>query len=134
MARPQKKLSTKLVEQLAKAQLTNVEIAQICHCSEDTLVRRYAERLKAWKSQGVGSVRRELFRTAMGKSRMKASAMIFFLKNYGDMRDVVAAKVSGTVTHEVVDLSKLSDEELSAVEKLIESASTAPAESGTDKG
>lgn len=37
--------------------------------------------------EGVGSVRRELFVTAMGASKGKTAAMIFFLKNYGGMSD-----------------------------------------------
>jgi AraC-like DNA-binding protein len=89
--RPRKRVSARVVEQLAKAQLTNEEIARICNCSVDTLTRRFAERLKAWKSVGVGSARRELYRVGMSRDGAgKTSALIFFLKNYGNMRDNVA--------------------------------------------
>lgn len=82
IGRPRKRLSARVIEQLARAQLTNEEIARICNCSADTLTRRFAERLKAWKSVGVGSARRELYRQGMSRSGAgKTSALIFFLKN-----------------------------------------------------
>lgn len=88
MARPKIELDESLVQELAKAQLTDKEIAQICKCSVDTLTRRFADSLKEWKLEGVGSVRRKLFTTAMGESKGSTTAMIFFLKNYGGMADV----------------------------------------------
>ena len=87
--RPRKRLDAELVEQLARAQLTNEEIARIVKCSPDTIERRYGARLRSWKAAGVGSVRRELFMQAMGTGKSKVTACIFFLKNYGGMRDNV---------------------------------------------
>lgn len=100
MARPKKELDPKLIEELASAQLTNVEIARICGCEEKTITRRFGERLKRWKEQGVGSVRRELYATAMGNSKGKVTAMIFFLKNYGGMADVKRLEDNRGVTDE----------------------------------
>lgn len=88
MARPKLELDEVLVADLARAQLTDKEIAQICKCSVDTLTRRFADSLKEWKLEGVGSVRRKLFTTALGESKGSTTAMIFFLKNYGGMADV----------------------------------------------
>ena len=59
------------------------------HVSWDTLQRRYAEVIKIWRGQGPMSVRRELYTTAIGSSKGKVPAMIFFLKNYGGMADVI---------------------------------------------
>lgn len=122
MARPRKKLNTKLVRQLAQAQLTTPEIATICGCSADTIERRFAGSLKAWKDEGVGSVRRELFITAMGKSKGKVSSMIFYLKNYGGMSDKheVTGPDGGPIQHQ--NLDKLTDEQLQAAEAIVESA------------
>jgi hypothetical protein len=88
MARPTIEIDEDLVHQLANAQLTTAEIAKICGVSKDTIERRFAATLKEWKDEGVGSIRRELYITALGSSKGKVSAMIFFLKNYGGMTDV----------------------------------------------
>lgn len=89
MARPRKYIDRKLMKELALAQLTNAEIARILKVSPDTIERRYAVAIKEWRRIGTGSVRRELFVTAMGQSKGKVTACIFFLKNYGGMSDVV---------------------------------------------
>jgi hypothetical protein len=90
MARPTIKIDEALVRELANAQLTTPEIARICDCSEDTIERRFAGLLKEWKDEGVGSVRRRLYMSALGKveGANQTTAMIFFLKNYGGMTDV----------------------------------------------
>src|ERR1051325_8259706 len=101
MARPQIELDAELVRELCRAQLTNDEIAVCCKCSPDTLTRRFAEQLKEWKSEGVSSVRRELFKTATdNRASGKTAAMIFFLKNYGGMSDNVNVNQKVTVSHE----------------------------------
>lgn len=89
MARRRKWLDRKLMKQLAQAQLTNEEIAVCLKVSADTLERRYAGAIKEWKRQGVGSVRRKLFILAMSDEKNAATGMIFFLKNYAGMADVI---------------------------------------------
>ncbi len=88
--RPKAELDEDLIRELAKAQLTNVEIAQISGCEEKTITRRYGDRLRAWKDEGVGSVRRRLYMGAMGmlEGTNQTTSMIFFLKNYGGCADV----------------------------------------------
>ena len=115
MARPRKYINRKLVKELAQAQLTNAEIARICKVSPDTIERRYAVAIKEWRRIGVGSVRRELFTTAMGTSKGKVTAAIFFLKNYGGMSDVVKNETPGLglgnlpIANEFRDKSRSSD-------------------------
>lgn len=89
MPRKRKWIDRKAMKELAMCQLTNEEMARILKVSPDTLERRYAGALKEWKKQGVGSMRRRLYETAMGNSKGAITAMIFFLKNFGGMADQV---------------------------------------------
>src|SRR5579859_2228035 len=121
MARPQIELDAELVKSFCQAQLTTAEIAVICKCSKDTIERRFAATLKEWKDEGVGSVRRRLFQSALGQieGASQTTAMIFFLKNYGGMSDKVD---HGFKPGERPTLSGLSDSELEQVAGLVESA------------
>jgi len=85
--RPRKKIDSELVERLAEAQLTTAEIASICKCSPDTIERRFSEVLRRGRAVGTGSVKRELYVTALGSSKAKAAAMIFFLKAHAGLSD-----------------------------------------------
>lgn len=89
MARPRRYVDRKLLKELCMAQLTNDEIARCLRVSWDTLERRYAEAIKAWRVAGPGSVRRKLYTTATGPDDApgRMTAMIFYLKNYGGMAD-----------------------------------------------
>lgn len=89
MARRRKYINRITLKALAQAQFSNDEISTALRVSWDTLARRYAEPIKKWRQEGVASVRRELFMTAMGDSKGKVPCMIFFLKNYGGMSDKV---------------------------------------------
>jgi hypothetical protein len=71
-----------LVRDLARAQLSNQDIAEISGIDEATLERDFGPRLKEWRLKGVASVRRELFLSATGNSKARVAAMIYFLKNY----------------------------------------------------
>lgn len=122
MARPRKRISPELVQSLAEAQLTVVEIARICKVSVDTIDRRFAERIKTWRGLGTGSVRHELYKTAMGASKGKVGAMIFFLKNYGGLSDhsTITGPNGGPV--QIQSLAHLTDEQLAQAEAIVESA------------
>ena len=87
MSRPRKYVNRHILKELCQAQLSNDEISRVLRVSWDTLERRYAEAIKAWRMLGPASVRRELYLTAMGTSKGKLGAMIFYLKNYGGMAD-----------------------------------------------
>jgi hypothetical protein len=90
MARKRKYIDRKLMKTLAMCQLTNEEMARCLRVSKDTIERRYAAAIKAWKGLGVSSVRRELYVTALSPADTpgKMTATIFFLKNYGGLADV----------------------------------------------
>lgn len=88
LAPRRKYVNRHILKELCQAQLSNDEISRVLRVSWDTLDRRYAEAIKAWRTLGPASVRRELFLTAMGDSKGKLGAMIFYLKNYGGMADV----------------------------------------------
>jgi hypothetical protein len=85
--RPRKQINRKMLKQLAQAQLSNGEMAQILGCSPDTLERNFAAVIKAGREHGVGCVRRRLFQTATNARKPNVAAQIFFLKNYGGMKD-----------------------------------------------
>lgn len=87
MARKRKYINRQTLKALAQAQLSNDEISTALRVSWDTIARRYAEAINAWRREGVASIRRELYITALGDSKGKVSAMIFFLKNFGGMSD-----------------------------------------------
>lgn len=107
MARKRKYIDRKLLKELAMCQLTNDEIARCCRVDRNTIERRYGAAIKAWKDQGVGSMRRRLYNTAqldepiiirkkegdeiVGYKPASGAvpSMIFFLKNFGGMKDVV---------------------------------------------
>lgn len=95
MAPKRRYIDRKLLKELCQAQLTGEEIAACLRCSWDTLERRYAVAIKAWRSSGPGSARRRLYKLGMednAKGKPNTAALIFFLKNYGGMRDVVETK------------------------------------------
>ena len=102
MAPRRKWIDRKLLKELCQAQCSNEEIAGALRVSWDTLQRRYAEVIKVWRGAGVMSARRRLFDLGMredsvfnkqgkeiGTRPTSVSALIFFLKNYGGMSDVV---------------------------------------------
>ena len=65
MAPPLKDIDPKKVRKLASMGLTNVEIAAALDCSDDTLVRRYAEYLNGGRDRLCASLKRRQFSVAM---------------------------------------------------------------------
>lgn len=64
MARPVKQIDENLIDGLARIGCTDEEIGLIVGCSSDTLVRRYAERIKSGRAQMKMSLRRMQIRLA----------------------------------------------------------------------
>lgn len=84
MARPQKNISAKQVEQLAGIGCTNEEIATLVECSVDTLVRRFAEVLKKGRETMKSSLRRFQYNSAKKGS---VPMQIWLGKQYLNQRD-----------------------------------------------
>ncbi len=71
-------LDAEQIERLAAINCTNEEIAAVLNCSADTLVRRYADRIKKGKDLGKSSLRRKMWEAAQAGS---IPMMIFLSKN-----------------------------------------------------
>lgn len=55
------------LEMLAKIQCTHAEMAAVMGVSEDTLTRRFADQIKAWRLGGKTSLRRAQWTAALGQ-------------------------------------------------------------------
>lgn len=56
-----------LLEKLTKLHLQNETIAHIVGCSTDTLDRRFAEKMKEWRSKSKGKIAEVLFDEGINK-------------------------------------------------------------------
>lgn len=65
MARPQKKIDPKQVEQLAAINCSHAEMAAVLGCSADTLERRFAAVIKEGRGKGNVSLKRKQWQAAM---------------------------------------------------------------------
>lgn len=93
---PQKlKLDEKLIKDLASIHCTMEEIAAMCHCSVDTLERRYAEIIKKGKEEGKSSLRRLQWKSAKGGS---IPMQIWLGKQMLNQRDRSEQEVAGAHT------------------------------------
>lgn len=126
------------LKELCLAQLTNDEISRILRVSWDTLDRRYAEAIKAWRLQGPGSARRRLYSLGMredavfdkdgneiGSKPASVPSLIFFLKNYGGMSDKHEHSGPNGGPIEVQSLDHLTDEQVRQIGALVETAQSA---------
>jgi hypothetical protein len=102
MAPRRKWIDRKLLKELCLSQCSNEEIAGALRVSWDTLKKRYTEAIKIWRGEGPMSARRRLYSLGMkdipitdkdgeivGYKPASVPSLIFFLKNYGGMTDVV---------------------------------------------
>jgi hypothetical protein len=102
MAPRRRWIDRNLLKDMCLAQCSNEEIANALRTSWDTLQRRYAEAIKVWRAEGPMSARRRLFTlgmrddpvfnkdgVAIGYKPASVPSLIFYLKNYGGMADVV---------------------------------------------
>ena len=65
MARPQKQIDEKQVEQLAAINCSLAEMAAVLDCSVDTLDRRFAEVIKKGRAAGRMSLKRKQYEVGM---------------------------------------------------------------------
>lgn len=84
--RPPLELDESVIYQAAAILCTNEEIALLVGCSEDTLVRRFADLLKKGRAAGKMSLRRVQFKKALAGD---TTAMIWLGKNILGQRDKV---------------------------------------------
>jgi hypothetical protein len=92
MGRPLKQIDEKQVEELASIDCTNDEIAAVMGCSADTIERRFAGAIKRGRENGKASLKRQLWKSAMGG---RDAVLIFLAKN----RLGYADKVDNQVTN-----------------------------------
>lgn len=90
--RPRKQVSARSIKRLAKLGCTNEEIADVLNISPDTLVRNFADVVKAGRQDFHMSIRRNLTKQM---NDGKPGPTIFLAKNELGMRDVVHARVGG---------------------------------------
>lgn len=89
-------LDERQIKELAEIQCTNQEIASVMGCSEDTLMRRYANIVNAGRDKGKKSLRRAQFQKALeGNPTM----LIWLGKHYLDQKEAV--QLLGTQEPEV---------------------------------
>lgn len=133
VGRPALDLDEFLIEELAGIGCTMKEIAVICKCSVDTLERNFADTIEKGRETAKMSLRRRQWQVAMEGSKDKEHAnptlLIWLgkqLLNQRDKQEITGAD-GGPIQHEHIDLSRLSNEQLADLERLVESASANPA-------
>jgi hypothetical protein len=128
--RPSVEIKWQEFEALCAIQATLREMAIVFNCSERTIERAVKKQYKAnfvdifaqKRQRGTISLRRTLWQTALNGS---VPLLIFLAKQYLGMANQVLVRLPGQPTpDDQPDLSRLSDEELEQLQRLIESAHT----------
>lgn len=123
--RPRKEVDPTAVTKLARLGCSGEEISSVLRIDRATLYRNYATALKEGHDNQRCSLRRLQWKSANAGN---VTMQIWLGKQLLGQAD--KSEFTGSVKHEHVDLTKLSDQQLTEVEKIIESASVA----GTDQG
>jgi len=123
------KIDLEQVEKLGGLQCTDNELAAFLGVSARTIERRktqpaFSEALARGKAKGLVTLRRNLWALA---ARGNPAANIFLAKNLLGYKDFFSNELSGPNGGPIVidrksDLSKLSDEDLQELERLVEKA------------
>ena len=123
------KIDLEQVEKLGGLQCTDEELAAFVGVSARTVERRkkqpaFAEALTRGKAKGLVSLRRNLWALA---ARGNPAANIFLAKNLLGYKDYFSNELSGPNGGPIqidrkTDLSKLTDEDLQELERLVEKA------------
>ena len=119
--RPFIELDPALLEDLAGIGCTMIEMASICKCSVDTLERNYAEPIKKGRNELNMSLKRKQVTLA---KEGNPTMLIWLGKQYLNQRDKqeLTGADGGPIQHEHIDLGRLTNEQLSELESLVESA------------
>lgn len=113
MARPRIEIDISRVEELAAQGLSQAEICLVIGISEDTLSRRkmdsaaIADAIKSGKAKAASEIANTLYQMAKGGD---LGAIVWWEKTRRGLSDKVQQNIN-------VDVSKLSDDELSAIAK-----------------
>lgn len=90
MARPKAQIDEEKVELLARAGCSDHTIAHVLGVGERTIQRHFGTRLKEWREVAISDAKLKLFNRALDDTYSGSNtALIFWLKNYGGMRDQV---------------------------------------------
>ena len=76
MARPKKQVDETLLEKLSKLHLSDEVLADCFDISPDTLNRRFADKIKVWRSKSKAKIAEVLFEEALNKRQSWAVQMI----------------------------------------------------------
>lgn len=102
MARPRKPVDENLLEKLAKLHLSDVVMAEILNISVDTLHRRYAEKIAAWRSKSKAKMAEVLFDEAIYQRKDYAVKML--AQKHLGYADKVEQKITETPYNVVLEL------------------------------
>lgn len=132
MARPRKKIDPEQVKALAGIGCTNEEMADALKCSPDTLTRRFADAIESGRATAKRSLRRMQWESAKNGS---TGMLIWLGKQMLGQRDKqeISGPDGGPIQHEHFDLSKLSNEQLAELERLVETAYSGAGAGGDTK-
>ena len=110
----------KIFEMASKA-ATNLEIAEECGVSHDTLTRRAKNELRRGRLLRDRSIRQKQYEMAMGGN---ATLLVFLGKVLlGQVeRQEISGPNGGPIEYSRADLARLTDDELAELERLVESA------------
>jgi hypothetical protein len=92
--------------------------------SLENFARNIEEMFRKGKDQGPFALQRQVCRLMASKDLKVAAAMTAKWVEWRFGKATENVKLSGTLTHEHMDLSGLSDEQLRQVEQIVESAVT----------
>lgn len=132
VGRPKLDIDPDLVQDLAGIGCTMIEIARVCHCSVDTLERNFADVIEKGREEMHRSLRRAQLDAALHGTKKgehyNPTMLIWLGKQHLDQKEKaeLSGPGGGPIQHEFIDLTRLSDGELSEVERLIESATSKP--------
>ena len=138
IGRPKFEITTDLckkAESLAAQGLTQQQIASVLGISETTLYDKqskyteFSDSIKRGKDKGIATVTNALFNKARQGDN---TSMIFYLKNQAGWQDRIEKETIIENRH-VLDLTRVSNNDLSTIERALESALIEHGEIGKDE-
>ncbi len=125
----------KQAETLAAQGLTMIQIANVLGISETTLYDKkskfseFSEAIKKGKDKGIATVTSALFNKAIQGDN---TAMIFYLKNRAGWQDKIEKETIVEQRH-ILDVTRISNNDLNVIERALESALIEHGESRKDE-